>query len=350
MKYLTLFIILLSHFSLYAKDEWMEPRIEGEMAYFRKQGSVSRSKINLLAHSKDYSRLLLVKFTIKDNRVRAEKSWPGDTYRADRIQSALEKLCQTHSIPDVEFIVSMHDEIDEEFDVPIFVMAKSRLCTKQILIPDYDALSGNYQVLGDHDITRYLVPWDKKINQLIWRGGTSQRPLTGRIGIMNTTNTHLFSRVILCELSQKYPQLIDAKFTLYAQGAQDVPYVKQFRGKYLSFEEQLNYKYHVWIDGNSCAYSNSGWKLFTSSLVFKPHSNSIQWYYPDLQPFVHYVPVKADLSDLLEKLAWVQQHDEIARGIAQNARFFALSRICQEQNLRYLYYTLLAYSKLNFTD
>ena len=42
------------------------------------------------------------------------------------------------------------------------------------------------------------------------------------------------------------------------------------------------------------------------------------WYFPILQPYVDHVPVKADLSDLEEKIRWCRDNDDKCREIAQN--------------------------------
>jgi Glycosyl transferase family 90 len=47
------------------------------------------------------------------------------------------------------------------------------------------------------------------------------------------------------------------------------------------------------------------------------------WYFPLLKPYVDHVPVKADLSDLEEKIRWCRQNDDKCREIAANClRFY----------------------------
>ena len=41
-----------------------------------------------------------------------------------------------------------------------------------------------------------------------------------------------------------------------------------------------------------------------------------------MRPYVHYVPIRPDLSDLLQKIRWLQANDDKARLIAQNAMQF----------------------------
>ena len=46
------------------------------------------------------------------------------------------------------------------------------------------------------------------------------------------------------------------------------------------------------------------------------------WYFPLLKPYVDHVPVKADLSDLEEKIRWCRENDEKCRIIGENAKKF----------------------------
>ena len=48
-------------------------------------------------------------------------------------------------------------------------------------------------------------------------------------------------------------------------------------------------------------------------------SKYIFWYKKLLQPYIHYIPIKSDLSDLLEKIKWCIDNDEKCKEIANNA-------------------------------
>ena len=48
-------------------------------------------------------------------------------------------------------------------------------------------------------------------------------------------------------------------------------------------------------------------------------SNTKCWFTEFLIPFVNYIPIQYDLSDLKEKIEWVINNDSEAEKIAQNA-------------------------------
>ena len=52
--------------------------------------------------------------------------------------------------------------------------------------------------------------------------------------------------------------------------------------------------------------------------------------YGDLQPWVHYVPIKPDLSDLLDTIRYLRANDDMAREIGQRGRAFALANFSTE--------------------
>jgi hypothetical protein len=98
-----------------------------------------------------------------------------------------------------------------------------------------------------------------------------------------------------------------------------------FLGERLPPETWLSRKYALDIDGFTNAWSNFLVRLHYGCCVLKVQSQQgyAQWYYDRIRPFEHFVPVRADMSDLLEKIDWVRSHDAEARKIAANGQAFA---------------------------
>lgn len=93
-------------------------------------------------------------------------------------------------------------------------------------------------------------------------------------------------------------------------------------GLLLAFLISLQYKYQLAIDGTVAPY-RMPYLLGGGSLVFKPDSMYFEHFYEDMEPKVHYIPVKADLSDLVDKINWARENDDKAREIAENGQKFA---------------------------
>ena len=88
--------------------------------------------------------------------------------------------------------------------------------------------------------------------------------------------------------------------------------------------EQSKYKYLVYVDGH-CAACRYGFMMRLGSVILKVAPRQVadtMWYFPLLKPFVDHVPVKADLSDLEEKIRWCRENDEKCRIIGDNAKKF----------------------------
>lgn len=323
--------------------EWMETQIERDLSFF-KDKPISLEELSQV-YRKRGERLQAVKFTIQDNQVILDNDFIHDKMHMDRIVryvKALTKLCKTVGMPNMTFLLSVNDGLNAREGVPIFAMCKTD-SDQILLLPDYEILDSRYQVLCRGDIMKADFPWESKNDKLMWRGSTAQlwRRLT-------ETDVPFLSRVKLCELSLQHPDLIDAKFTIFAQGGENIPSLRKFKGERVSFEDQLKYKYAIVIDGNTFAYSASGWKLFGNFLIFKPDSDWIQWYSSEFMPWEHYIPVRSNLSDLVEMIRWAKANDESAERIAQASRDFALTHLAIEDDLAYLYFACLKYSKLRF--
>ena len=60
------------------------------------------------------------------------------------------------------------------------------------------------------------------------------------------------------------------------------------------------------------------WGFATGAVPFLI-SNAYCWFSEYLEPYVNYIPISYDLSDLAEKIEWVKNNDESAKQIAQGA-------------------------------
>lgn len=73
--------------------------------------------------------------------------------------------------------------------------------------------------------------------------------------------------------------------------------------------------------------------------MFKQESKYYEFFYKELVPGLHYVPVKRDLSNLVDKINWARDHDDDALKIAQSARQFSRDNLLPSDIL--CYYTVL---------
>lgn len=96
---------------------------------------------------------------------------------------------------------------------------------------------------------------------------------------------------------------------------------------FMTQADQAKYKYILDIDGHTTAWDGFRWKLYSGSVVLKHIGVYEQWYYKELRPFVHYVPVKNDFSDLVAMVEWCRANQSKCLQISRNARAFKKERL-----------------------
>jgi len=58
-------------------------------------------------------------------------------------------------------------------------------------------------------------------------------------------------------------------------------------------------------------------------LVFKTDSQYIEHFYRDLEPWTHYIPVEANLKDLVKKIKWAESKEDEAKHVAEEGMKYA---------------------------
>jgi len=102
-------------------------------------------------------------------------------------------------------------------------------------------------------------------------------------------------------------------------------------------------KYRFLIDCGAAGYSGRlKFLLFTGRPVFlvERDQNKQDYFYSKLLPYVHYIPVKPDLSDLVEQYKWARDHTEDVQKIASSALIFAKENLSEASILTHLSYLL----------
>jgi len=123
----------------------------------------------------------------------------------------------------------------------------------------------------------------------------------------------------------------------------------------MSIHDAGQYKYVLDVDGNG--WSGRFKRLITSnSLIFKSTIYP-EWYTDRIEPWVHYVPVQLDLSDIYDTLLFFRgdangegAHEDLARKIALAGRDWSKTFWRQEDITSYFFRLILEYARLMSTD
>jgi Glycosyl transferase family 90 len=199
-----------------------------------------------------------------------------------------------------------------------------------ILIPDHLFIrSRGYEV--DRRLARAnAVDWNERSDLLVWRGSTNG---VGSISKhhLSVDDSELIPRVRLC-LALKDAPGTDVKLSAIVQSNNNA--IDRDRlvragiiGEFVSPIAWHGFKFAIDIDGNSNAWSNFFTRLIMGCCVLKVASapGYRQWYYGEIEPWTHYVPVKADLSDLHDRLAWCRANLAECGRIAAKGQEFAMA-------------------------
>lgn len=144
------------------------------------------------------------------------------------------------------------------------------------------------------------VPWEQKRPVAFWRGGTSGYP---------------FIRKDLVERVLSNPNF-------------DVRFVGHYGDRGLSsnlFTESVGidvyvqHKYIIVVDGAVISSSHQ-WVFGSGSVpILITHPTNKFWFDSHLKPWHNYVPVSYSLAELEPTIQWLQEHDDEAKRIAENA-------------------------------
>ncbi|KAJ1553725.1 capsule-associated protein CAP1, partial [Nowakowskiella sp. JEL0078] len=216
--------------------------------------------------------------------------------------------------------------------LPLFSESKLSACFADIIVPS------NYYFRKENNMVD-SVSWKDKKPVMFWRGSTTG----GKSFSQSYVNYHRQRLVNITSNSTNY----DVAFTAAIQCLQ--PICEEMKKKYrftqrVLFKDMMSYKYLIDVDGNTFSQRYTSF-LKSNSLVFK--MTLFDEYFDGwLKPFVHYIPVSIDFSDLEEKLKWAMENDDEAQQITLNAQLFTKRFLTQGQMECYLYLTLLEIARL----
>ena len=169
--------------------------------------------------------------------------------------------------------------------------------------------------------------WDKKENNIIWRGNSVT-------GLNKKYTRHTFVN--------KYSSTHNVGFSDSIKGT-----LEQNKGK-MTVEEQLKYKYIICLEGNDVGTSLK-WSLLSNSIVLMSKPIIEGWLMEGLlEPYVHYVPLQDDFSDLEEILEWCRNNDDKCKEISENSTKWMEQFLDKENELK-LHNYLREWYKQNVT-
>jgi Glycosyl transferase family 90 len=184
--------------------------------------------------------------------------------------------------------------------IPIFTLSAPLHCNYTFPVPTYETIihtnvfekQRKRRIISVSLVDRYINYhwWHQRNGRAVWRGSP-----TGSINMEENV------RWKLCLMSLQRPDLIDAKFVGTTQRWPQLINNTNLMGQRIDVRDMQHYRAIIDVDGNSWS-GRFGMLLCLSTVVLKIQPSHVDYFYPELQPWLHYIPVKADLSDLIEQI------------------------------------------------
>lgn len=237
------------------------------------------------------------------------------------IQKSMEMILHVQTLPDLEFIFTSLAALEQAnippLRVPVFsACASSSPGLKHIYVPRVSS------VLRPTRLREDLPRFERKVPKLFFRGALSGPE---RIALFkNFSMSHLTDIAMTlipegapCDFSRRQwcagaPQIWAEQNELNLSMSSRMP-----------MEESIKiYRYILSIDGVGCADRLPA-LLSSASLIFVVESPFQEFWYSDLRPYQHYIPVKRDLSNLIEQVQWANSQPlDLLLTIISNANRF----------------------------
>lgn len=248
-------------------------------------------------------------------------------------------------LPDMEFVINTRDwpQISSrQQPIPVFSFSKVRGQSHDIMYPAWTFWEGGPAVwpiyptgLGRWDEQREIIPratkswpWEKKKNKGFFRGSRTSS-----------------ERDPLILLSRSNPELVDAEYTKNQAWKSEADTLHRPPAKEIRLEDHCDYKYLFNFRGVAASFRFK--HLFLcDSVVFHVGSAWLEFFYPAMKPWVHYIPVKEDLSDVRDLLEFAKENDDVVHEIAKRGRHFIWDHLRMEDVTCYWETLLKKYAKL----
>jgi hypothetical protein len=161
------------------------------------------------------------------------------------------------------------------------------------------------------------INWEDKVPQAIFRGSSTGMECTKdniRIKLCQNPNPNLDAGLTYWNMRPRINKQTHKLDTFSRELYNSI----KLKPK-MTYFEQSKYKYIVHVDGHTASF-RKGLTLSTNSVLLVADSPYKLWLDDMLIPWMHYVPVASDLSDLDSKLEWCLRNDSKCKLIAYNAK------------------------------
>lgn len=252
------------------------------------------------------------------------------------------------SIKEGDFLLCVEDGVGKQKSkLPVWCYSKHRE-SNYVCVPDWFAVGlDKDSVMKETDEATNLISRHKRKNLAFWIGMPNGKGFNNKM----TWQENNRSQLVLYSLC--HPDILWARFADFHHLGNICEDMRSTAGILCSPRKSIldacQYKYLIDVDGYASAFHRYQWILRSQSVPIKEDSGNVQWFYPGLKAYEHFVPYQTDCSDLQEKIEWLRAHDNKALQIAQAGRKFAKTHLDINTTYLYFYHVMKEMNKLNLT-
>jgi len=253
-------------------------------------GSFTKLTLVGIGQSRSYSTAKIVLDALKD--VKTEKNFLLRFYITDK---------PDEHISDLDFYYCLTSETRKDFLMPDFAFDG----WPEAGITSFTDTTHQIQLAG-------LNPYID--GRIFWIGNVKTNPIRQKLLELGNSNTDKFI----------FKNTFVDDFIIHKH---EVPYA--------SLPDHCKYKYLIDVEGNSYS-ARLKFLFYSRRVVFIQEREWKEYFHYDLKPYIHFIPVKNDLSDLISQYEMMESRPELYQEIVDNAYNFATTKLTYNAAIEFM--------------
>lgn len=319
-------VVIKNRWDLYLETKWMS-HVVAQKRHWNFEKEVKQR------HPLEFSSSSL--YCVSFLEVEKMKSHPPSSMIVQYIHdlyTVWDSLPSHYKTPERRIVWYPHDRV-ERFEFPILV--KSRVIRRQDV--DDGKLFPWGSILFKLNSTRHfadmenvfgkdVTTFSQKSPIVFWRGTPTGYGFGNNIPFRSQSRETLVQKWALdspswCDIGLVFTHKQRPQYEKYHI------YEKSFVSK----TQCLTYKYLVSVEGNDVA-SNLKWMMASNSVVMMPSPQIESWFLESqLVPYVHYIPLQDDFSDIENQYHWAEAHPQECEAIIRQCHEYIQSFLSSSQ-------------------
>uniref|UniRef100_A0A7S0ZFN3 Glycosyl transferase CAP10 domain-containing protein n=1 Tax=Timspurckia oligopyrenoides TaxID=708627 RepID=A0A7S0ZFN3_9RHOD len=291
---------------------------------------------------------------------------PTKHSRFPSLQNMLQKLLASLSrdeedtgFPEVSFLVVLNDGFEPK--LPVFGSARHWPSWTRLIPFPIGNTRGINQGFGtmfsnwdDYTLQQYTArhgdyPWEHKLDKAVFRGNFHMETHVLGSCPLRCARARDWRQVVrgkMFHVASTRPDLFDVVFTRKGGDPALIGDVPINPDASMKFTEMMRYKLILNVGSNQNWAERLRNLLFFNSAILRHEADTTEWFYPLLEPYVHYIPFNNNMSNLPQQVEWALSHEKEVQQIVRNANAFASFILSEESILIFARMAIIKFAAL----